>query len=271
MKVLIAYALALYLVGCFALVITLERYSSAASIALDLPELVDLRYEDPPNFKEISPAKAKKRAFFSYLAPIVDDENDRILVQRDVVTRIQHWLSSGKEATQQMQKIIATYSEIYGVDQEVSLAEQVEELLLRVNIVPRSLTLAQAANESAWGTSRFAVRGNNYFGQWCFSQGCGLVPRSRGDSASHEVRAFSSPAESVRAYIYNINTHPAYATLRQLRADAENENRIARGSELAAGLLSYSERGEEYIKEIRQMIRSNKLQDPQVMEQLGTR
>jgi Bax protein len=126
-------------------------------------------------------------------------------------------------------------------------------------VIPPSLVLAQAANESAWGTSRFARRGNNLFGQWCFSQGCGLVPRGRVEGASHEVASFSSPYRSVRSYIQNLNRHPTYQLLRDIRLKARNRDDIASGPSLAAGLLGYSERGEDYVEEIRNMIRHNNL------------
>mgnify|MGYP002064425563 CR=1 FL=1 len=92
------------------------------------------------------------------------------------------------------------------------------ELRRRVDTVPIRLALAQAAKESGWGTSRFARKGNNFFGQWCYDEGCGLVPRARGEGRSHEVRAFDSPGDSVASYLRNINTHHGYRELRHARA-----------------------------------------------------
>ena len=119
--------------------------------------------------------------------------------------------------------------------------------------------LAQAANESAWGTSRFATKGNNLFGQWCFSKGCGLVPRGRVEGASHEVAKFSSPFRSVRAYIQNLNRHPTYQELRDIRQEDRRGKDPLSGVDMAAGLLGYSERGQEYVDEIRAMIHYNNL------------
>lgn len=271
MKKILGYAFALYMAGLLGLVITLEQHSSFESIAIELPELVNTRYDAPPVFAEIKNTKAKKQAFRSYFTTIIDDENQRIQVQRDVLVRIDDYLKQGKTPTHKISHIVNTYAKVYKVSEDLPLKEKLSELLLRVNIVPRSLAIAQAANESAWGTSRFATKGNNYYGQWCFRKVCGLVPSSRQDDAIHEVRVFSSPAESVRAYIFNINTHAAYAHLRSIRAAAENEGRVATGNELAAGLTHYSERGEHYIAELRQMIRFNRWQDSHTEEQVGSR
>lgn len=271
MKKALGYVFALYMLGLLGLVITLEQRSSVESIALELPELVNTRYDAPPVFSDIKNTKAKKKAFRNYFTTIIDNENERIQIQRDILLRIDNYISQGKTVTPKVKRIINTYAKVYKVDEDLPLKEKLAKLLRRVNIVPRSLAIAQAANESAWGTSRFATKGNNYYGQWCFRKGCGLVPSSRQDDAIHEVRVFSSPAESVRAYIFNINTHPAYAHLRSLRAAAEKDGRAATGSELAAGLTHYSERGEHYIAELRQMIRFNRWQDGHTEEQIGVR
>ena len=143
---------------------------------------------------------------------------------------------------------------------ETGSEQQFTGLRHKLDVIPPSLILAQAANESAWGTSRFATKGNNLFGQWCFSKGCGLVPRGRAEGASHEVAKFSSPYRSVRAYIQNLNRHPTYQLLRDVRLEDRRDNAPLSGLELAEGLLGYSERGEEYIEEIRAMIHYNNLE-----------
>lgn len=117
--------------------------------------------------------------------------------------------------------------------------------------------MIQAANESAWGQSRFAQQGNNLFGQWCFSEGCGLVPSQRGSDADHEVRTFDSINDSVASYLHNLNTSHAYADLRDIRADLRANNQPFDALMLAEGLSQYSTRGEEYVEEIQMMIRSN--------------
>ena len=132
-------------------------------------------------------------------------------------------------------------------------------LIRRIDIVPPSLALAQAANESAWGTSRFAREGNNFYGHWCYVEGCGIVPAQREAGARHEVADFASPEESVERYIHNLNHHPAYRELRASRAELRAENEPVNGLELVDELTGYSERGDEYIEELRAMIRFNEL------------
>ncbi len=135
----------------------------------------------------------------------------------------------------------------------------------RVDAVPVDLVLVQAANESAWGTSRFAREGNNLFGQWCFRPGCGMVPEGRPDGATYEVAAFDSINESIRSYLNNLNTGRVYGDLRKIRAQCRNEGRDPQATELAKGLKSYSERGMAYVTEIRAMLRHN----APVIAQLG--
>jgi Bax protein len=134
-------------------------------------------------------------------------------------------------------------------------------MLGKVNVLPQGLVLVQAANESAWGTSRFARQANNYFGQWCYSQGCGIVPLKREQGASHEVAKFSSAQGSIRAYFMNVNRNPAYRELRELRNQLVDEGRSLTDTDaammLTQGLLRYSERGEAYVNDLKGMIRVN--------------
>ena len=132
-------------------------------------------------------------------------------------------------------------------------------MLIRADIVPASLVLAQAAKESGWGTSRFAREGNNFFGIWCFNSGCGMTPARRDNNRTHEVATFDSVEEGVRYYIRTINSHFAYTDLRSMRANARQQGTQAYGDKLATGLVSYSERGMVYVNEIRSMIEYNQL------------
>ncbi|MCH2098860.1 MAG: glucosaminidase domain-containing protein, partial [Pseudomonadales bacterium] len=137
--------------------------------------------------------------------------------------------------------------------------ERLDELLACVDVIPPSLVLAQAATESAWGTSRFARKANNLFGEWCFTAGCGLVPNHRSQGATHEVERFATVSASIDSYFHNLNSHPAYAELRAIRARAREAAATISGADLAAGLMLYSERGEDYVDELRQIIRVNDL------------
>ena len=129
-----------------------------------------------------------------------------------------------------------------------------DELVKRVDIIPAPLAIAQAAKESAWGQSRFALEGNNYFGQWCFTANCGIVPKRRALGAKHEVKRFSSPYQSVFAYLRNLNSHSAYHRVRHIRAHLRDKGHLLDGCLLAHGLHRYSERGEAYVKEVQSLI-----------------
>lgn len=126
--------------------------------------------------------------------------------------------------------------------------------------IPRSLALAQAAKESAWGTSRFAREGNNYFGQRCYSKGCGLVPDARQTNAKFEVRAFPSVQDSVQSYMNNINGHPEYAELRAYRTIQRQAGKPVSGIRAAESISQYSERRGAYVDEIQSLIHFNQLE-----------
>ena len=215
-------------------------------------------YMPLPDFNAISDTTAKKRAFFNYLRPHVQRENNRIRNLRRQLLE----LAEKKQKNQRLN--INEYAFLYSLYDEFRMdvaesdPQMLQELLKRVDILPVSLVLMQAANESAWGTSRFAVEGYNFFGQWCFREGCGLVPLSRGEDQRHEVAKFDTPAKSIRSYFYNLNTFHTYDVLRDIRAQLREDRKPIRGEALAAGLGRYSERGDEYIAEISNMIRFNR-------------
>jgi Bax protein len=135
----------------------------------------------------------------------------------------------------------------------------VNELLFKVDVIPASLVLAQAANESAWGTSRFALEGNNIFGQWCFEEGCGIIPNRRVEGATHEVKSFDTIEAAIEGYFLNINSHHLYAAFRQERARLRRLGRRLDSMVLAQGLDRYSQRGENYIDEVQTLIQQNDL------------
>ena len=193
---------------------------------------------------DVRTVQEKKERFFNFLRPIIMAENQRILAQRDRIIRARE---KGDEAYLKSMKVAYKLSE----------DATIERLLKRVDMVPLELVLAQSANESMWGQSRFAKQGNNLFGQYCYNKGCGIVPEKRSTHATHEVAAFDSVNASVRSYLKNINTHAAYGELRNIRKKIRDENGQITGLALADGLLRYSERGKAYVKEIKSMIKTN--------------
>jgi len=131
--------------------------------------------------------------------------------------------------------------------------------LMRVDTVPPSLALGQAAYESGYGTSRFAREGNALFGQWTYG-GKGMQPKQkRASKGNYGVAAYDWPLESVRGYMRNLNTHRAYQKLRDKRAAARSNDREPTGDELADTLTSYSERGAEYVRSLKGIMRTNEL------------
>jgi Bax protein len=149
---------------------------------------------------------------------------------------------------------------VYNVDTNTTTDRVlVNELLLKVDVIPASIVLAQAANESAWGTSRFALEGNNVFGQWCFVEGCGIVPNRRVEGATHEVKSFDTIEDAIESYFLNINSHRLYIGFRQERARLRQLGQSLDPFLLVQELGRYSQRGENYIDEVQTMIRQNDL------------
>ena len=211
--------------------------------------------EQVPDKKPADSITEKKLAFFTMIKPLVEKENSLILADRKrlIELRQARWLTAGER------KWLQALAGRYGVSVKGRLDEAAwQSLLARVDSVPVDLAVVQAANESAWGQSRFAREANNYFGQWCYEKGCGIVPAERAEGASHEVKRFASAQESVRAYLHNLNSSRAYAEFRRLRQATRQQGEAADAERLAMGLKSYSERGMAYVTTIQAMIRSNR-------------
>ncbi len=209
----------------------------------------------PPDFSQYPAGVERKEAFFSYFAPLMQQANATILEERQTLMSA---CSDDGTVTSDVEELAEKYRVAETAPEGSSMCDQ---LLQRVDIVPVSLALAQAANESAWGTSRFAQEGNNFFGQWCFKKGCGIVPGSRDSGKNHEVATFDSPADSVESYMLNLNRHDAYEPLRVIRSSLRTREEPITGVKLTHGLNRYSERGEEYGQELRGMILYNKLNE----------
>lgn len=219
-----------------------------------------------PDFASIANTQQKKTAFFNYLRPAIEHYNQRAKAQHTALLGWQTQLQLGHALDEQTQAALSALARSYRVKvASTTPQQQVSELLQRIDELPPSIVLAQAAIESAWGTSRFALQANNLFGQWCFVPGCGIVPLQRPEGENYEVQKFSHVGAAVNAYFLNINAHEAYKTLRDIRAKAREEGKSLSGWQMAAGLESYSGRGMSYVHELRNMIRTNKL-DNQLRE-----
>ncbi len=234
-----------------------RTFLSFAFVAMAVFAMAVFDRDPLPNFSQYNQVQEKKRAFFDYVLPLVNQENQIVLEDRIYLETLAQ--EAGGLSFFQRRTLIELADDYYVDRENRSDSQIVAQLLLRVDPVPPSLALAQAAIESAWGTSRFAVQGNNLFGQWCYKKGCGLVPLRRSSGSHHEVAKFATVAESVESYIRNINTHRAYTDLRAARASLRSEDKSASGYQLAENLLEYSELREKYVHEVQAVIRINDL------------
>ena len=200
----------------------------------------------------------KKTVFFRALLPIVLAENWRIWNERvfllqqfgqgAVDSQIRCRTGSGRASPAR-----------YQVDGDLNDPKVRDTLLRRVDVVPVALVLAQAAQESGWGTSRFALEANNLFGIWTWDEDEGSVPVNRPDDATHLVRVYPDIQTSVRAYLHNINIGFAYTDFRDLRAEMRAAGKPLDPLQLAGALDRYSTAGDIYVNDIRAMLRSSEL------------
>lgn len=216
--------------------------------------------EQLPDFSKYERVDEKKEAFFTYLAEHVDEANAAILADRERLAEIRQDLEPGEEPGRRDRNWVYEKLEQYEFDPVEKIdGETLRLLAQRMDIIPPSMVLAQAAIESAWGTSRFAREGNNLFGMRTYEPGTGIVPKRRPPGQTWEVAAYDTVTEGLAAYIHNLNTHDPYLRLRISRARLRDRDQPLSGSVMAEGLRSYSELGYEYVAKVRAMIRSNNL------------
>lgn len=211
--------------------------------------------ESLPDFSRFDQTSELKEAFFSYLEPIIESQNDAVRQQRSKLKAIADVFEADGELGFYHRWRLNQLADAYAVPEDFDTEMKIATLLQRIDVVPLELAAVQAAKESGWGRSRFATRANNLFGHWCFDPGCGLVPRNRIAGRSHELKAYDSVNDAIASYMLNLNTHPRYLEFRQLRAQLREAEERLSGIALADGLLYYSERREAYTNEIKAMIR----------------
>ena len=197
-----------------------------------------------PSFDSIESTVVRKEVFFNYLLPVIHKKNAEIVALRNAI-------SNNELNDNQLNDLAKKY--------RVETPSK-EELLKVIDILPPSLVLAQAANESDWGRSRFAKDFNNYFGIWCFSKGCGVIPKNRDEDATHEVASFKSLEDCIDYYVLNINRSYAYEDLRLMRKNQRENLQPITGTLLAEGLGNYAFPGDEYIDSIQTLINFNQLE-----------
>lgn len=210
-----------------------------------------------PDFNAYTNTQVKKQAFFDYMANLDTQANQLVLNDRNKAIR----LFSQSKLTATQRTWLTKLAKRYKLSNwNVNSEKDRKWLLKRVDEVPTPLLLAQAANESAWGTSRFAVEGNNLFGLWCFTKGCGMVPKKRTKGHIHEVMDFKTPLAAVNYYIYILNTNDNYQIFRDIRAKMRANGEPLDSKKLIEGLTAYSGDGQAYVSRIRDLIVNNNLE-----------
>jgi len=205
----------------------------------------------PKDLDELQNTRLKKETFIKIVLPLVVAENERILADRKKLKAIlKKRITSDLEKQWLRQKLLE-----YKVKKG-----NMDELVRRIDIIPTSIALAQAAKESGWGTSRFALEGNALFGQWTWSDN-GIAPLNRENDKNHKILKFPILRASVKAYQNNLNTHKSYSNFRNKRLNMREKNKDITGLELTETLKNYAQTGTEYIKILNQIIRQNRLTD----------
>ncbi|MDH5771690.1 MAG: glucosaminidase domain-containing protein [Rhodospirillaceae bacterium] len=209
----------------------------------------------PSDLSRINAIDHKKEIFFKAVLPLVLQVNEEISSDRQRLKELRTQIKQGSHLQATDKLWLAIMADRYNIRRD-----DIDTILARHDVVPPSLALAQAASESAWGTSRFVREGNAMFGQWTFSDNeNGIVPNKRGIGKSHRVKAFPSLMASVRSYINNLNRHRAYREFRKNRTAMRAKGGPIDGYLLASTLHRYSERGAVYVSELQSIIESNDL------------
>ena len=205
----------------------------------------------PRDLKKIKSTQKKKDTFIKIVMPLILDENNKILENRKKLFKI-----LSKQNNSRGEKVwLKRRFEDYEIKNE-----DVTELKIRMDIIPVSIAIAQAAKESGWGTSRFALEGNAMFGQWTYGKD-GISPLKREKNKGHKILKFSMLRSSVQAYKNNLNTHSGYREFREKRAELRRKNRKISGLSLVDYLHNYAATGKEYTKILKKIINQNDLMD----------
>ena len=205
----------------------------------------------PQEIKMIENSKKRKEFFIQIVLPLIIQENNNIKLDRKTLFTIINKSNNSNTEKQWLEKKYKQYG--------VKLGD-LSSLKIRMDEIPVSLAIAQAAKETGWGTSRFALEGNALFGQWTWS-GEGLKPKEAKEGENHKVMKFNILQASVRAYQRNINTHSTYKDFRKARAKLRDNNKPLDSIELSKHLNKYAETGNQYVEVLQKIIKQNKLQD----------
>ena len=205
----------------------------------------------PKDLDALKSTQLKKETFIKIVLPLVVAENERILADREKLKILSVKKFTTDPEKQWIRQKLLEYKVKKG---------DLKELLVRMDIIPTSIALAQAAKESGWGTSRFALEGNAIFGQWTWS-GQGIAPLDRANDKNHKILKFPILRASVKAYKNNLNTHKSYSKFREKRLNLREKKKRISGLELTETLNNYAQTGSEYTKILNQIIKQNRLTD----------
>jgi Bax protein len=215
------------------------------------------------------PVSQKKELFYRFMLPLIVHANDMVMERRERLFIMKAALEASEDQTDADMQALRDGAVLLRIVKEEeaaaltsssdNLAAVIDEAIYKLDIIPAGLALGQAAYESGYGTSRFAIEGNALFGQWTYG-GKGLVPEQQRKSlGDHRIAAYDWPFDSVRGYFINLMSHPAYEEFRRLRAKLRAEEKPLTSMALADGLINYSERGQEYVDTLKGIIRVNGL------------
>lgn len=207
------------------------------------------------------PISDKQKQFLADFIPRITYENDCIRLQRsqllDLIQELQNGKSPDDKEKRKINALLRNYDKQPFVWEDgppdSTVHNRLIDLKANVDVIPVKLVMAQAIIESAWGTSRFARKGNNYFGIHCYKKGCGMKPSDMPE-ATFEVKVFDTPDEAISTYLHILNTGYAYKKLRKLRAEMRRNNEPLEPEKLATGLEHYAQIGDKYITLIHKII-----------------
>ncbi len=205
----------------------------------------------PRDLDALQSTKLKKETFIKIVLPLIVAENEKILADRKKLISVSEKKYTTDLEKQWIRQKLLEYKVKKG---------DLNELLVRMDVIPTSIALAQAAKESGWGTSRFALEGNAIFGQWTWS-GQGIAPLDRDSNKKHKILKFPILRASVKAYQNNLNTHKSYLKFREKRLSLRGKNKKIIGLELTDTLNNYAQTGSEYTEILNQIIKQNRLTD----------
>ena len=208
----------------------------------------------PKGLADVKRIEERKAAFLRVMLPLVLKANERVLRQRAQLRVIDAKLAADMTLTPDQEQRLNAIAAEYRTD-----PERIDLLLRKVDAVPPSLALAQAAIESGWGTSRFVIEGNAAFGQWTSGNQAGIVPLGREEGKTHKIKSFQTLSGSVHAYLRNLNMHRAYREFRDMRLMMRAEGQRLDGTALVPAMSAYSETNDVYLKLLRKVIDANDL------------